>query len=161
MLDLVKSLLLTGKSLLKTKEELALENLALRQQLAVLSRDSKRAKLTKADRAFWVALKRLWPGWSDALVIVEPETVIGWHRKGFKLFWRWKSRKNKPGRPRISHLIRIFKEYIDSYHNPRRTHLGLDRDCPIPRAVDPPENGKVVSIPILGGLHHHYCRQAA
>ncbi|MDJ0766888.1 MAG: hypothetical protein QNJ97_28195, partial [Myxococcota bacterium] len=93
MLDLLKSLLLAGTSLLKTKRELALENLALRQQLAVMKRSTKRAKLTNADRAFWVALKKIWPQWSNALVIVKPETVIGWHRKGFKLFWRWKSRK--------------------------------------------------------------------
>jgi hypothetical protein len=50
---------------------------------------------------------------------------------------------------------------IDGYYNTRRTHIGLNKDCPIPRAVDPPENGKVVSIPILGGLHHRYIRKAA
>jgi hypothetical protein len=136
MLDLLKSLLLTGTSLLKTQRELALENLALRQQLAVLSRSTKPAKLNNADRAFWLALKKVWPKWSDALVIVKPATVITWHR-------------------------RIFKEYIDSYYNPRRTHIGLGKDCPVPRAVDPPENGNVVSLPILGGLHHHYSRKAA
>jgi putative transposase len=342
MLDLLKSLLVTGTSLLKTKQELALENLALRQQLAVLNRSTKRPKIKNADRAFWVTLKNLWSGWSDVLFIVKPETVINWHRKGFKLFWRWKSRKKILGRPRISceiqelirkmssengwrvtkihgellklgyvvsqntvekymvrpvmppsqtwrtflsnhaadivacdfftvptatirilfvfflishdrrkvlhfnvtdspsaewtaqqvvnafpydsalrfllrdrdriygsrfrnrvkamgieevitarkspwpnpyaeraigsfrrecldhciilneaHLIRIFKEYIDRYYNPRRTHIGLDKDCPIPRPVDPPENGNVVSLPILGGLHHRYFRKAA
>ena len=106
MLDLLKSLLLAGTSLWKTKRELALENLALRQQLAVMKRSTKRVKLTNADRAFWVALKKIWPQWSNALVIVKPETVIGWHRKGFKLFWRWKSRKRKPGRPKMSREIR-------------------------------------------------------
>ena len=75
MLDFVKSLLLTGSSLLKTQRELALENLALRQQLAVLNRSTKRTKLNNADRAFWVALKKVWPKWSDALVIVKPARV--------------------------------------------------------------------------------------
>lgn len=86
MLDLLKSLLLTGTSLLKTQRHLALENLALRQQLAVLNRSTKRPRITNVDSAFWIALKKLWPRWSEALVIVKPETVIGWHRKAFKLF---------------------------------------------------------------------------
>jgi hypothetical protein len=51
-------------------------------------------------------LKKVWPKWSEAFVIVKPETVIGWHRKGFKLFWRWKSRKRKPGRPKVNREIR-------------------------------------------------------
>ena len=80
--------------------ELALENLALRQQLAILQRKTKRPELTKADRAFWVALCRLWPDWQNALILVKPATVIGWHRKGFKLYWTWKSRK-RTGRPPI------------------------------------------------------------
>ena len=76
------------------------EILALRQQVAVLKRKRPRPSLRKADRVFWVILSCLWPGWRHALVIVRPETVIGWHRKGFRLFWTWKSRRGKPGRPR-------------------------------------------------------------
>ena len=64
----------------------ALENLALRQQLAIMQRKTKRRRLTQADRAFWVALCSLWPDWHNALIIVKPQTVIGWHRKGFKLY---------------------------------------------------------------------------
>ena len=52
----------------------------------------KRPKLTRCDRAFWVLLSRLWPRWQDALMLVKPATVIGWHRKGFALYWTWKSR---------------------------------------------------------------------
>ena len=52
----------------------------------------------------------------------------------------------------------FFGEYIDDYYNTRRTHLGIDKDCPVPREVEPPENGEVVSLPILGGLHHRYYR---
>jgi hypothetical protein len=90
---------------LKSQRELALENLALRQQLAVLRRTTKRPELANADRAFWVALSRLWPDWQHALILVKPETVVGWHRKGFKLYWTWKSR-NRSGRPRIDPEIR-------------------------------------------------------
>jgi transposase InsO family protein len=68
-------------------------------------RKTKRPKLTKADRAFWVVLSRLWSDWQSALVLVKPETVIRWHRKGFKLYWTWKSR-NRGGRPPIDAAIR-------------------------------------------------------
>ena len=107
MLQLLYVLLATARSRLKSQREFALENLALRQQLAILHRKTKRAKLTKADRAFWVALCRLWPGWQNALLIVKPETVIGWHRKGFKLYWTWKSR-HRGGRPPIDAEIRTL-----------------------------------------------------
>ena len=80
------ALLRAGVSSLKSKRELALENLALRQQLAVYKRKAKRPKLTNADRFFWMALMRWWPKWRDSLIIVKPETVISWHRNGFRLF---------------------------------------------------------------------------
>ncbi len=75
------------------------EILALRQQVAVLKRQRPRPSLRMADRVFWVILSRLWPGWRNSLVIVKPETVIGWYRKGFRLFSTWRSRRGKPGRP--------------------------------------------------------------
>jgi hypothetical protein len=59
------------------------------------------------------------------------------------------------------HLHRILKEYIEDYYHTDRTHQGLDNDFPEPRAVDPPENGKLISVPVLGGLHHRYWRKAA
>ena len=79
---------------------------ALRQQVAVLKRKRPWPSLRMADRVFWVILSCLWPGWRHALVIVRPETVIGWHRRGFRLFWTWKSRQGKPGRPPVSREIR-------------------------------------------------------
>jgi transposase InsO family protein len=84
----------------------AFENLALRQQVAVFKHSVKRPRLRPRDRVFWVVLSRLWPNWRSALAIVQPETVIKWHRKGFKLYWQWKSRAGKPGRPRIEREIR-------------------------------------------------------
>ena len=66
----------------KTSAELRLENVALRQQLGVLRRSApKRLRLTKADRAFWVWMKRMWARWDQVLMIVKPETVLAWHRK--------------------------------------------------------------------------------
>ncbi len=71
---------------------LQLELLALRHQLATMKRISQRPSLRPTDRLVWVLLSRLLPNWRDVLVIVTPETVIGWHREGFRLFWAWKSR---------------------------------------------------------------------
>ena len=79
------------------------EIVALRHQLTVLQRThSKRLMLNRADRWFWVWLFRLWSGWRSALIIVKPETVIGWHRQGFRWYWTWKIRCGQPGRPTLS-----------------------------------------------------------
>ena len=85
---------------LTSQRDLALENIALRQQLMVLQRQTGKVQLRDRDRLFWVWLRRLWPGWRRALVLVQPATVVGWHRKGFGAYWRWKSRA-RGGRPRI------------------------------------------------------------
>ena len=89
----------------KDRNNLILENLALRQQLAVQERNINRPRLRNQDRVFWSLLSQIWTDWKSALLIVKPETVVKWHRKGFKLFWRWKSR-SKPGRPKVSKEIR-------------------------------------------------------
>ncbi len=77
---------------------LMIENLVLRQQLSTVLQ-KRRPRIGAVDRAFWVVLRRVWARWSAAVVIVKPETVIGWHRAGFALYWRWLSRRGKsPGR---------------------------------------------------------------
>ena len=90
-------------------QRLALENVALRHQLAVLKRSVKRAKIHDSDRMFWILMKRMLVDWRDALHFVTPDTVVRWHRKGFRYYWKRKSKSN-PGRPPISmeliHLIR-------------------------------------------------------
>lgn len=91
---------------LVSRFSLAAENLALRQQLAVYQRKIKRPKLRKRDRLFWVCLSRLWSGWRSPLVLVQPATVVKWHRAGFRLYWRWKSRSKKIGRPKVEPAIR-------------------------------------------------------
>lgn len=86
----------------------SLENVALRHQVAVLHRSVARPKLRWWDRRFRVCLSRLWTGWRSSLVIVQPATVLAWHRKGFQLYWRWKSRPRSAGRPPIAGEIRTL-----------------------------------------------------
>ena len=96
-------------SLLKGRTALQLENIALRHQIVVLQRSTKkRLQLHNSDRLFWVGLSQVWSDWRSALVIVKPETVIAWHRKGFRLFWTWKVQHGKPGRPAISREVRAL-----------------------------------------------------
>jgi transposase InsO family protein len=90
----------------RSRATLHLENLALRHQLGVLRRSVKRPELTSADRLLWVWLYKVWNDWRSCLVIVKPETVIAWHRKGFRLFWTWKVRHGQPGRPAVAKDVR-------------------------------------------------------
>ncbi len=94
------------RSVLRSRTELAAENLALRQQLAIMKEKAKRPKLRPRDRVFWVWVSKLWSNWRSVLVIVQPATVVRWHHQGFKLYWRWKSRARKTGRPPIWREIR-------------------------------------------------------
>jgi putative transposase len=87
------------RSFIRSRHDLGLEVVALRQQLIVLKRRTKRARLRHSDRVFWVTLRRLWPNWFKPLLIVKPDTVVRWHRKGFRLYWRFRSRSRLVGRP--------------------------------------------------------------
>src|SRR3989441_8351420 len=106
----------TVRSCLRTHRELALENLALRQQLAVWKAREPRPRLTELDRIFWACLSRLWTRWRQSLQLVRPETVVGWHRQGFRRYWAWKSRR-RSGRPMISRELRDLIRRM-SYDNP-------------------------------------------
>jgi putative transposase len=285
-LSVLRVLATALSSLLKSQMALQVENLALRHQIGVLKRSAKgRPQLTVVDRGLWVWLCSVWRDWRSALVIVKPETVVAWHRKGFRLFWTWKVRHGKPGRPKVpketrelirrmslenpmwgaprihgelltlgidigetsvnkymvrqrkppsqtwrtfldtwdaapryllrdrdrifgddftkqvqdmdinevlstprapwqrayverligtirreclDHLIvfneaslcRHLKSFVAYYHQ-TRTHLGLDKDTPESRPVQPPDLGPVIAIPQVGGLHHRYERRAA
>ena len=339
MLKLVLRAIFSG---LRSRQSLVLENIALRHQLEVLRRNAKIPRLKARDRVLWVILSRFWTCWRKNLVIVQPKTVIGWHRKGWRLYWKWKSRPKQKGRSLVSvearelirrisrdnplwgaphihgellklgievseatvarymindlrplsqmwrtfirnhlsemvaadfftvptatfktlyvcvvlslgrrqvfhfnvtesptaewtslqitqafpfdtaprflirdrdgiygkkfddtlkamdiqqiitsrkspwqnghcervvgsirrecldhiivfntrHLRRILRWYLNYYHE-SRTHLGLEKDCPVPRAVQGPESGEIKCEPVLGGLHHRYFREAA
>src|SRR5437868_6476985 len=80
------------RSFLRSRHDLGLELLALRQQLAVLKRKHPRPHLGRIDRLFWLALSNLWTRWSDALILVKPDTVLRWHRAGFRIYWRFRIR---------------------------------------------------------------------
>src|SRR6267142_5428301 len=97
------TLLFSLRECFRTLAALQTEILALRHQLLVLQRSNRGRKLRLrwADRVLWVWLSRLWNDWRSALLIVKPETVIAWHRKGFRLYWKWKSR-HPEGRPSVS-----------------------------------------------------------
>ena len=93
-------------ALRRSHRDLVLENLALRHQLQVALRTNPRPRLRRSDRIFWVWLRRLWPiGWRQHVAVVRPETVIGWHRKGWRLYWTWRSRSRR-GRLRLRPEIR-------------------------------------------------------
>jgi putative transposase len=107
MLIFLTTLLATLSAFLRSRAALELENLALHHQIGVLQRSAaQRPKLTPWDRLLWICLCRLWRDWRSALTIVKPETVVAWHRAGFRLFWTWKLRRGQPRRPVISHEVR-------------------------------------------------------
>jgi transposase InsO family protein len=134
MIDVLRLLRSVLASLFKSRARLELEILVLRQQINVLRRqEPKRLRLTNLDRLAFVWLYRLCPAVIDAVTLLRPETLLGWHRKGFRAYWRWKSRSSG-GRPRVRRDIRDLIHEI-SLANPLwgapRIHgellkLGLD-----------------------------------
>ena len=112
-----QSFFLLIRCLILPRMALAAEILALRQQLAVLNRTIKRPQLRQRDRLFWVALAKLWKDWREVLVIVKPDTVVKWHRKGYQSYWCWKSKVRQVGRPQIDTDIRELIRKI-SRENP-------------------------------------------
>src|SRR6201982_3010910 len=114
----------TLSSIFRSRAVLQLENLALRHQIGVLQRSArKRPTLTSVARLLWVWLSRVWSGWRSALAIVQPETVLAWHRAGFRLFWTWKVQCGQPGRrvisPEVRALIRKMCRENPSWGAPR------------------------------------------
>jgi len=99
VLDIVLALLSAVTGAFRSRASLVGEILVLRQQLAVLKRRRPRPPLRPIDRAFSIAISRMWSRWADALVIVKPATVVAWHRRGFARFWAWRSRR--VGRPAL------------------------------------------------------------
>ena len=107
MASVVISLLHSLRFMVRSRASLHLEIIALRHQLAVVNRSRRpRLRLTAVDRTLWAWLLRSWCGWRSALHIVQPETVIAWHRYGFRLFWTWKSRQ-RTGRPGVPRDVRV------------------------------------------------------
>jgi len=92
------------RSALKSRQDLALENIALQQQLAILKHKCPRPRLTNGDRFFWILISRMWSDWQNVIHVVQPSTVVRWHHQGLRYFWRWRSRRR--GRPQIDPEIR-------------------------------------------------------
>src|SRR6516225_1613507 len=107
MVSFVLAFLAAARVFLRGRADTGLEVLALRQQVAVLKRRQPRPPLSVLGRLFWTVLRETWARWKDVLVIVKPDTVVKWHRGGFQLYWRWKSR-SRGGRPRIAEEIRVL-----------------------------------------------------
>ena len=128
---MLKIIILALVAAFRSRQQLALENLALRHQLEVLQRTTQRPRLMTTDRMLWVWLSKSLGDWKHHLTIVQPETVIRWHREGFRLYWRWKSRRRNPGRPRTDAEIRLLirrmaKTPRGAHENPR---LRASRDA--------------------------------
>src|SRR5438552_15605838 len=110
-------LIRTLRSTVGTHRELAMENLVLRQQLAVWKARQPRPQLTAMDRIFWVVLWRLWKSGRNSLQMVVRETVVGWHRQGFRRYWAWKSQRRR-GRPAIRTELRDLMRRISRANPP-------------------------------------------
>lgn len=104
---MLKFILIAFVAAFKSRRQLALENIALRHQLEIHQRNANRPRLKPSDRALWALLSRLLPDWRRHLTIVQPDTVIRWHRAGWRLYWRWRSRPG-PGRPQVPSEIRAL-----------------------------------------------------
>jgi hypothetical protein len=175
-------------STFRTRAALQAEILALRHQLAVFQKNApRRLRLHRCDRLLWVLLYRFWSSWRRCLAMVQPDTVIRWHRKAFAWHWTRKSRR-LPGRPEVAanirDLIRRMSQANPLWGAPRihgellKLGIAVAQSTvarylprlrkppsqtwrPEPRGVEPPEQGRVVAIPQVGGLHHRYQRRAA
>ena len=107
MIDVIGLLVGAILRIFHTRHRIILENLALRQQLAVLRRRHPRPRLAPFDKLFWVLLRRFWCEWKQALMIVSPETVVRWDRSGFALYWRAISKARQIGRRRFRRKFAI------------------------------------------------------
>ncbi len=106
----------------RDRRDLVLENIALRHQVDVLTRTRRRPALLLGDRLLWLSLSRTWPAWRKHLVIVQPDTVVRWHRAGWRRYWRWRSRPGRRGRPRIDPAIAVEIRRMTE-ENPRWGHM--------------------------------------
>src|ERR1017187_8680657 len=109
MFGIILAVLRSLGAAIQSHGQLLLENLPLRHQLLVLNRTARKPKFRDTAWPLWIGLRAVWSHWEKALVIIQPQTVIGWRRAGFRLYWRWKSRR-RDGRPPIKHeFIRLIR----------------------------------------------------
>src|SRR5215472_9074232 len=108
MIEILRWLGILVRAAVRERRDSALENLALRQQLAVLKRRKRVSRLRGKDRLFWVVLSRIWAPWRRALHLVHADTVVGWQRKGFRIYWARVSQRKRGGRPPASSELRAL-----------------------------------------------------
>jgi hypothetical protein len=155
--------------LFRSRRDLLVENLALRQQFSVFKRRNRRPKLGVLDKLFWVLARRFWSDWKESLLVVAPETVVRWHRAGFRVYWRLVSKvKKRVGRKRLSKELRdlIFRMVAENptwgAPHPRRTaharlrrigtkHLALDEASAAQRSRTRPA---LVDLPLQSSRDH-------
>jgi hypothetical protein len=173
------------RDLTRSRAALVAENVLLRQQLIVAARTTKHPKFAAHERWLLVLLARLVPRWRDALLLVKPETILRWHREGFRLWWRWRSKPKDP-QPKVSAEtiglirqmvvenrlwgaerirgellqlgIRVAKRTVQRYE--ARPHQGIGQLVPVGSSTAAKGGGAVVALSVLSGLHHDY-RSAA
>src|SRR5262252_2684587 len=137
MLNTILIVLRTISLIFGGHEQVALENLALREQLGIFQRSVRHPKIRQRDRLFWVCLQKVWKEWRSALVIVRPETVLDWQRKRFKRYWSQLSQHKNPGRPRrgsdIGKLVKTMAEANPSWGYCRRILAKHRRICTLVR----------------------------
>jgi hypothetical protein len=123
MPPVVSALLAFVAALFQSHASLHLENLALRHQLAVYQQTIHRPRLRPSDRLFWAWLSRLWTGWQEALIFVQPRTILAWQHQRFRDHWRGLSQRGKPGRPamakEVRQLIRDMWQANPTWGSPR------------------------------------------
>jgi hypothetical protein len=139
----------------RSRRALQTEILALQHQIIVLKRSVNRPKLQTWDRFLWIWLLRLWPQWRSALVIVKPETVIAWHRKGFRLFWTRKCRHGKSGRPEIPKDVRELNIFLPG-ELPGFMESCLNSGSTFPRQLSPNTCSGIQNRPLRHGAH--FCK---
>jgi transposase InsO family protein len=117
MRTILLPLLATLAGLLRSRAILHLEILALRQQLAMVAHKDRKLRFRRRERLFWVWFYRFWPGCLETLAVFKADTLVRWHRQGFRLYWTWKSRRTRGGRPPVSREVRVLLRRI-SRENP-------------------------------------------
>jgi putative transposase len=122
MLLVLNFILRLWGGLARDRRDLVLENIALRHQVEVLTRTRRRPALRFGDRLLWMSLSRSWTAWRTHLVIVRPDTVVRWHHAGWRRYWRWRSRTERRGRPRIDAAIAAEIRRMTE-ENPRWGHM--------------------------------------
>ncbi len=150
---MIRCLAYAFTAIFKSRTCLVAEILCLRQQLVVLKRRQARPQLRDADRRFWILASQLFSGWSRSLIVVKPDTVIGWHRKGWKAYWRWRSsRWAGTGRKKIDPELRELIRRLA-----RENSLWGARSLPLGYSAESRQNWHVLDVGFVRVLSPGTC----